>query len=237
MLASALLAVGSYRAAAACAQYTASNGAPSTPESLHYISSAHMNEYQTAIQTVGEILLVRSCRARPCCGCRDDALLLLLQEYDSDKRVPVYGFGGAFQGQTHHIFPLTFDPSHPGAPARAHASPLCLAVVISCVRRTSFVTEVDGVPGVMEAYRNSLSFVSLSGPTKFSHIIAAAAAEAAKPMTQESLHYTVLLIITDGESCRAVPCRAVPCRAVPCRAVPCRAVPCRAGQRQQQCGG
>jgi vacuolar-type H+-ATPase subunit F/Vma7 len=94
-----------------------------------------------------------------------------LQEYDSDKKVPVYGFGGAFNGATHHIFPLTFDPSRP---------------------------EVDGVPGVLDAYARSLQCVSLSGPTKFGQIIAQAASEASRPISQSSLHYTVLLIITDG---------------------------------------
>jgi hypothetical protein len=39
-------------------QYTASNGAPSTPSSLHHINSFAPNEYQMAIQTVGEILMV-----------------------------------------------------------------------------------------------------------------------------------------------------------------------------------
>lgn len=54
---------------------TASNGLPSNPQSLHYIDSNPEwppNQYQQAIRSVGSILL----------------------EYDHDKLVPVYGFGG-----------------------------------------------------------------------------------------------------------------------------------------------
>jgi len=82
--------------------FTASNGAPSTPSSLHHMHAQSLaagssrnlsllNEYQRAILAIGEVL----------------------SEYDHDQMLPVYGFGGAINGHTQHAFPLTFDPAHP----------------------------------------------------------------------------------------------------------------------------
>lgn len=58
-----------------CIDYTSSNRTPSDKNSLHYMQShrdAPLNQYQQAISSVGHILL----------------------EYDHDKLVPTYGFGG-----------------------------------------------------------------------------------------------------------------------------------------------
>ncbi|MCL7032216.1 hypothetical protein MKW94_010936 [Papaver nudicaule] len=53
--------------------FTASNGDPHSPTSLHYIDpSGRLNAYQQAIFEVGEVI----------------------QFYDSDKRFPAWGFGG-----------------------------------------------------------------------------------------------------------------------------------------------
>jgi len=66
--------------------FTASNGAPSTSESLHYLGSH--NQYEQAINSVGQIL----------------------EPYDYDKKFPTFGFGGCprFMGvnSTLHCFPL-----------------------------------------------------------------------------------------------------------------------------------
>ncbi|RLN52691.1 hypothetical protein BBJ28_00006899 [Nothophytophthora sp. Chile5] len=139
--------------------YTASNGSPSDPASLHYTGASYagqMNDYQAAISATGAIL----------------------EPYDSDKRFPVYGFGGMVNGVVDHCFPLTFDPSQP---------------------------EVEGIGGVLGAYANSFQFVRLHGPTKFAPLIRQAATIAATfsaPSQQMggggSLKYFVLLIITDG---------------------------------------
>ncbi|KAH0849689.1 hypothetical protein HID58_096177 [Brassica napus] len=52
--------------------FTASNGNPRLPDSLHYVDpSGHLNAYQRAIVELGEVL----------------------QFYDSDKRFPAWGFG------------------------------------------------------------------------------------------------------------------------------------------------
>ncbi|KAE8911568.1 Copine-4 [Phytophthora fragariae] len=74
--------------------YTASNGSPSDPSSLHYTGASYQgqqNDYQAAISATGAIL----------------------EPYDSDARFPVYGFGGLVNGAVSHCFPLTFDPSQP----------------------------------------------------------------------------------------------------------------------------
>ena len=100
--------------------FTASNGDPSRLDSLHYLDM-EKNEYLNAIRSVGSIL----------------------QYYDSDKQIPVLGFGAAippFLAQANHCFPLNgniFDP------------------------------EVDGIDGVIEAYKNAIQKVKLYGPTNF----------------------------------------------------------------------
>lgn len=72
--------------------FTASNGAVSRPDSLHYIGNGYaQNDYQAAISATGAIL----------------------EPYDADKRFPLYGFGGLVNGLVNHCFPLTFDPTQP----------------------------------------------------------------------------------------------------------------------------
>ncbi|GBG32835.1 Copine-5 [Hondaea fermentalgiana] len=138
--------------------FTASNGAVSTPQSLHYQGASlsqsmrnvdDLNEYQRVIVSVGEIL----------------------QDYDTDGKIPVYGFGGAVSGQVQHCFPLTFDDSYP---------------------------EVTGIEGVMTAYKNAFDVVSLHGPTLFTPLLRCANGYAREHCTQAKQSYTVLLIITDG---------------------------------------
>ncbi|KAM7278218.1 hypothetical protein ACFE04_005352 [Oxalis oulophora] len=66
--------------------FTASNGSPRSPNSLHYIDpSGRWNSYQQAIMEVGEVI----------------------QFYDSDRHFPAWGFGGkAFNMPTSHCFNL-----------------------------------------------------------------------------------------------------------------------------------
>lgn len=72
--------------------YTASNGDPRSPTSLHYIDPAGCpNAYQTAIQAVGGVL----------------------QYYDHDNRFPCWGFGARINGITSHCFPLNNNASNP----------------------------------------------------------------------------------------------------------------------------
>jgi len=77
--------------------YTASNGNPATPTSLHFRepSGSVLNQYQQAILNVGNILM----------------------PYDYDGQVPAYGFGGKLpNGETSHCFALTGNPELPEVP-------------------------------------------------------------------------------------------------------------------------
>lgn len=75
----------------AAIDFTASNGAPNLPQSLHFMNPMQPNDYIQAITTVGNILAY----------------------YDSDKMIPVYGFGGKLpSGDVSHCFPLNGNPSN-----------------------------------------------------------------------------------------------------------------------------
>ncbi|KAK0599755.1 hypothetical protein LWI29_008294 [Acer saccharum] len=71
--------------------FTASNGNPQNPNSLHYIDpSGRLNSYQQTIMEVGEVI----------------------QFYDSDRRFPAWGFGGKpFNGIVSHCFNLNGMPN------------------------------------------------------------------------------------------------------------------------------
>nr|XP_029122574.1 protein BONZAI 1 [Elaeis guineensis] len=73
--------------------FTASNGNPRLPDSLHYIDpSGRPNAYQRAILEVGEVL----------------------QFYDSDKHFPAWGFGARpIDGPVSHCFNLNGSTGHP----------------------------------------------------------------------------------------------------------------------------
>ncbi|KAK7118598.1 hypothetical protein R3I94_022177 [Phoxinus phoxinus] len=132
--------------------FTGSNGDPRFPDSLHHISPQGVNEYLSAIWSVG----------------------LVVQDYDSDKMFPAFGFGAQIPPtwQVSHEFPLNFNP----------ANPFCA-----------------GVEGVVEAYRMCLPQVKLYGPTNFAPIINHVARFAQQALQQKTAsQYYVLLIITDG---------------------------------------
>ncbi|XP_051969733.1 copine-3 [Xyrauchen texanus] len=132
--------------------FTGSNGNPKAPDSLHYISPQGVNEYLSAIWSVG----------------------LVVQDYDSDKMFPAFGFGAQIppNWQVSHEFPLNFNPSNP-----------------YCA----------GVEGVVQAYRVCLPQVKLYGPTNFAPIITHVARFAQEALQQNTAsQYYVLLIITDG---------------------------------------
>ena len=133
--------------------FTLSNIEPSKPNSLHYIGNIEKNEYYNAIKSVGSIL----------------------QYYDTDKKIPTFGFGAAippFNQTANHCFALNGDIFNP---------------------------ECDGIEGVIETYKNAINKVSLYGPTHFSSIL-----ELINDMTesmrvsQQNQKYNILLIITDG---------------------------------------
>nr|XP_057915718.1 copine-3-like isoform X1 [Doryrhamphus excisus]XP_057915719.1 copine-3-like isoform X1 [Doryrhamphus excisus]XP_057915720.1 copine-3-like isoform X1 [Doryrhamphus excisus]XP_057915721.1 copine-3-like isoform X1 [Doryrhamphus excisus]XP_057915722.1 copine-3-like isoform X1 [Doryrhamphus excisus]XP_057915723.1 copine-3-like isoform X1 [Doryrhamphus excisus]XP_057915724.1 copine-3-like isoform X1 [Doryrhamphus excisus]XP_057915725.1 copine-3-like isoform X1 [Doryrhamphus excisus]XP_05791572 len=132
--------------------FTGSNGDPRTPQSLHYIQPGGYNEYLSAITAVGNVI----------------------QDYDSDKMFPVFGFGAQIPPtwQVSHEFPVNFNPSNP----------FC-----------------EGIEGVVQAYQQCLPQVKLYGPTNFSPIINHVARFGRQALEQRSAsQYFVLLIITDG---------------------------------------
>ncbi|KNC82961.1 hypothetical protein SARC_04754 [Sphaeroforma arctica JP610] len=73
--------------------FTASNGDPREPKSLHYYSETTPNEYVKAIHSVGQIL---SC-------------------YDHDQKFPSFGFGARVppNREKSHCFPLNGNPNDP----------------------------------------------------------------------------------------------------------------------------
>ena len=73
----------------------------------------------------------------------------VLEHYDTDKLFPAWGFGAALPPANivSHCFALNGNPADP---------------------------EVAGVQGILQAYRQTLSSVRLSGPTLFAPIITAA---------------------------------------------------------------
>lgn len=72
----------------------------------------------------------------------------MLEHYDTDRRFPAFGFGAELHsGGVSHCFPLN-----------GQANP-----------------EVAGVAGILQAYRQTLSTVRLSGPTLFAPLIKTAA--------------------------------------------------------------
>merc|ERR1712038_997954 len=73
--------------------FTASNGNPQSPDSLHYINPRGMNPYESAIDSVGQII----------------------EDYDTDKLFPVLGFGARLppDGRVDHCFYVNGHDSNP----------------------------------------------------------------------------------------------------------------------------
>lgn len=135
--------------------FTASNGDPRDRVSLHYMGRdgrmTKENDYTKALKAVGNVL----------------------EPYDSDGKIPIWGFGAKVRGEGHtqHCFPLTLDEDN---------------------------MEVDGVQGMIDAYKRALPQLTLSGPTLLSQVIGTSMAMSTEPYTADSQNYTVLLILTDG---------------------------------------
>lgn len=141
-----------------CIDFTASNGYFHMPNSLHRIVPGYLNDYQAVITSVCEVLL----------------------NYDSDKLIQTYGFGGCPSGfpklnnppgKVSHFFPLTGDWSN------------CAG---------------EGIKGVFDIYTQALSKVELSGPTFFAPMFKEVLKFTELSYQEDSDNYTVLLVITDG---------------------------------------
>uniref|UniRef100_A0A8C6SNG5 Copine-3 n=1 Tax=Neogobius melanostomus TaxID=47308 RepID=A0A8C6SNG5_9GOBI len=82
--------------------FTASNGNPREPSSLHYINPLGSNEYLAAILAVGQII----------------------QDYDTDKMFPALGFGAQLppEWKVSHEFAINFNPPTPSAQVSAYSA-------------------------------------------------------------------------------------------------------------------
>mmetsp|Transcript_28397 Transcript_28397/g.46009 ORF Transcript_28397/g.46009 Transcript_28397/m.46009 type:complete len:170 (-) Transcript_28397:102-611(-) len=92
--------------------FTASNGPPSSPDSLHFNTMGGRNQYQRAILAVGEILA----------------------NYDTDKLIPAYGFGAQLPPawNVSHCFALMGNPLHVRAQTALVRLPASLVSCICC---------------------------------------------------------------------------------------------------------
>ena len=102
------------------------------------------------------------------------ACLGILENYDDDKRFPVYGFGGKLpeRSKVSHNFALNGDIFNP---------------------------HVNGVQGVILCYQNALNQGRLYDPTHFSEILREVNNHVTSDLqarSQQKFH--ILIIITDG---------------------------------------
>lgn len=136
----------------AAIDFTGSNGHWLDTMSLHHRRGPNrMSPYLDAIYNVGNIL----------------------QPYDTDGNIPVWGFGAVINGRVDHCFPLNFNAHNP---------------------------EVPGVQGIADAYHHALdaNVLQFSGPTLFQTILQNAMQIASQPGDPNRVNYYILLILTDG---------------------------------------
>ena len=138
--------------------FTRSNGDPRSVDSLHAFAPNADGEYLPGDQNEYAMVI--------------KSVLEILQQYDSDKQIPVYGFGAKLP-------PSNTITSH------------CFALSGDC-----FNPEVAGIAGVFQAYKDALGAVTLHGPTRFVDILKLAG-QFAEPL-RGIAKYCILLLITDG---------------------------------------
>ena len=186
--------------------FTASNGLPTNPISLHYNSKdeKEWNDYETAIRSIGEVI----------------------QDYDADKMYEALGFG-AIVPPSIEVSPLfnlrqvqeakmgPDDDQNLKAMANPGNRPDPDAKKDLDAKREQEGLEegkpdpdaekdldvdhdpCNGVEGIIDAYKKTLSSVKLHGPTNFAPVIKHMARQAAK-FNSKPTNYSILLIITDG---------------------------------------
>ena len=129
--------------------FTASNGDPRNPNSLHFRGAK--SQYEQAITNVGEII----------------------QQYDTDKRFPFYGFGAKVPDmdpeRISHCFPINGKPWDP---------------------------EIYTINNVVKTYKETLKTIYLAGPTYFAPVLENFMVHAKE--AEAKMQYQVLLILTDG---------------------------------------
>ncbi|KAK3548829.1 hypothetical protein QTP70_020720 [Hemibagrus guttatus] len=179
--------------------FTASNGNPREPSSLHYINPMGSNEYLSAIWAVGQIIQdYDSNKMFPALGfgaqlppdwkvrkCLSVCVCVLF--YSCESEFVCFGFGTSLEMELRrilddentdlfhnvsHEFAINFDPTNP----------FCA-----------------GVEGIVQAYSTCLPHLRFYGPTNFAPIINHVARFASQALQQDTAaQYFTLLIITDG---------------------------------------
>ncbi len=94
--------------------------------------------------------------------------------YDYDQLFPAFGFGGKFcmDNNVSHCYPLSLNPNDPN---------------------------IQGIDGVLQAYRNILNQTKLYGPTYFHFIIDHVISMVKEDVIAENkMNYTIIMILTDG---------------------------------------
>ena len=129
--------------------FTASNGNRKDPNSLHFIRPDAPNQYEKAILEIGGIL----------------------ENYDTDKKFFVYGFGGNLSttpGLVNHCFHLHKEGSH----------------------------YIDRVAGILDRYHAAIKTIGLSGPTFFHPMLDFVSEKISEKDPKKA--YNIFLILTDG---------------------------------------
>lgn len=123
--------------------FTASNGSPSKPSSLHFINNASMNSYEQAMWSVVSII----------------------EDYDTDKQFPVLGFGAKIppNGQVSHEFFVNMNPENPhcfGVRGVLDAYRNCIHLV-QLYGPTNFAPVINHVAKIAQNNRDGSSYFIL----------------------------------------------------------------------------
>ena len=95
------------------------------------------------------------------------SVVSVLGEYDKDQEFPFYGFGAQVPQMNSDCFPVTFDINR---------------------------AEVEGIEGIVTAYWNCLSTITMSEPTNFGGVL-----QTMRSIARKSIEaYQIVLIVTDG---------------------------------------
>jgi hypothetical protein len=134
--------------------FTGSNLNYKDPNSLHHIdTTGKFNPYQKVIIGVGNIL----------------------EYYDDDNMIPVYGFGAKSKAyglkSVSHCFPVSGD------------------------LKSAFAKRIKGV---LKVYKEALPKLEFLGPTYFSPMIKGITSTVRNRFKKDPMAYCILLIVTDG---------------------------------------
>ena len=136
--------------------FTGSNKDYKDPESLHNIDGKTPNQYLKVISALGSVL----------------------EYYDEDNMIPVYGFGAKSKKfgikKVSHCFPVSGDIKKVFA---------------------------KGIRGVLKIYKNAVPHLRMLGPTYFSPIVSGIAKSIKHKFEKDPNSYCLLMIITDGLIC------------------------------------